>query len=104
VVARLDAFVRTCPAAADLPRSKLYEILASGRVDLGRSPAGSATCDLLRLTPATATRNAPVGTAEWAKRWRLSFQTIVKIPAGFAPGVPASGSTRSARNTGPGRW
>jgi superfamily II DNA or RNA helicase len=39
VVARLDAFARTCPAAADLPRSKLYEILASAGVDMGAAQA-----------------------------------------------------------------
>jgi superfamily II DNA or RNA helicase len=42
--ARLDAFVGRCPAASDLPRSKLYEILAAGGVDLSRfSPAREAT-------------------------------------------------------------
>lgn len=34
VVARLDAFAASCPAAADLPRSKLFEILTRAGVDL----------------------------------------------------------------------
>lgn len=46
VEARLEAFVKTCPAAADMPRSKLFEILSSAGIDLttpgGRN--GQAIC------------------------------------------------------------